>query len=246
MVIRNYWGYGLLKHVLISNSQKRARTIILPNIIIIVVICAYGFSPENMFISSPLLESNNSSKKSEQNSQVSQREWGKVSSGLRCSIATEKTLWSKGTPIFIPVIIENTTDNNIHFDGIPLARLYKDYQDKEKSQVDASEIEREKYTGASSTTALFYNTKISPFLSNLNLKGHEFLDFKIDLNMFVWQRDISAMLPNSPLYDVVLPGKYKLLLTIQIIGNPIFKDNKADNSFKDLLYSNEVKVTISE
>jgi hypothetical protein len=144
--------------------------------------------------------------------------WGQPSNGLRCSIAPEKTRWSKGDPVPVSVLAENVSGSTVDLMTIPAFIL------NEMQYWCPVDIVGEDH-------ALPANAR-----SIISLQEGASINSIIDISKLGWDRGISSIWPAQNLYSFVPPGQYRLRLDIEIVNgnNPGW------------IHSNEVEITMTE
>ena len=164
--------------------------------------------------------------KDESNTQDSSERWGETSNGIRCSIATEKTIWANGDPAIVSVILENVSDGKVDLETIP-----------------AFNLSNMQYWCPVNITgddhSLPANARSTIFLE----KGDQ-TNSKIDISKLGWDQGISSIWPSKDLYSVVPIGKYTLRLDIEILVPT--SNGSADGSKSQWVRSNELILEISE
>jgi hypothetical protein len=156
--------------------------------------------------------------KHESNTQDSSKRWGEPSNGIRCSIATERTIWSNGEPAMISITVENISESKVDLKTIPAFTL-NDMQ--YWCPVDIAGDDHD----------LLANAR-----SNISLEKGSQINSMIDISKLKWDLGISSIWPSKDLYSIVPTGKYKLRLDIEVV----------DGSESQWIRSNEVSVEISE
>jgi hypothetical protein len=156
--------------------------------------------------------------KHESSIQDSSRIWGEQSNGLRCSIATEKTIWSNGEPAMVSITVENISEGKVDLKTIPAFTL------NEMQYWCPVDIAGDNYS-------LPANAR-----STISLEKGSQINSRIDISKLEWDQGISSIWPSKNLYSIVPTGKYKLRLDVEIV----------DGSESQWIRSNEVNVEISK
>ena len=146
------------------------------------------------------------------------RTWGQPSNGLRCSIALEKTRWSKGDPIPVSVLVENVSESRVDLKTIPAFIL------NEMQYWCPVDIVGENHTLPANARSI------------ISLQPGTTTNSIVDISKLGWDRGISSIWPAQDLYSLVPPGFYKLRLDIEIV----------DGDNPGWIHSNEIKITIAE
>lgn len=146
------------------------------------------------------------------------RSWGEPSNGLRSSIDTEETAWSRGNPALVSVLLENVSGSKVDLRTIPALRL------NESEYWCPVDIEEE-------GQSLPANAR-----STISLEKGASVNVRIDLSKVGWDRGISSVWPAQNLYALVPPGVYRLRLDIEVI----------DGGGPKWIRSNQVQVAIRE
>ena len=135
---------------------------------------------------------------------------------LKCDLETKSSQWSKGSPAIVNLSIENTSSKPKKF---MISSFF--------------EIGEMQYWGPVKLSAVSEHLPANTHYE-LCLKAEQKKMFEIDLSKIKWERSISSIWPHLNLFDLIAPGKYKLIFYLNIESADISKR----------IYSNSVDVII--
>jgi len=150
--------------------------------------------------------------------QGSTSSWGEPSNGLRCSIDTTETRWSKGNPVLVSVTVENASGSKVDLRTIPAFTL------NESQYWCPVDIRGEEHTLPANARSI------------ISLEKGASMNTRIDISKLGWDRGISSIWPAQNLFSLVPPGRYSLRLDIEVVNGGGSK----------WIHSNQVELTISK
>jgi len=136
----------------------------------------------------------------ESNTQDSSINWGEPSNGLRCSIASERTIWSAEEPAMVSIAVENISNSKVDLKTIP-AFTFNEMQYWCPVNITGDDH------------SLPANAR-----SIISLEKGDQINLSIDISKLGWDHGFSSIWPSKNLYSIVPSGIYNLRLDIEIVN----------------------------
>jgi len=147
--------------------------------------------------------------------------WGEISNGVKMSIEVDHTVWKENEPVVTDIWIKNVSEADVTFEGLFIFKLF-----------DASGLLE--YEAPIDFIAASYEID-SRSSTPITISKDSQYQKQIDLTGLGWVLPIQSSPPDTPFYELVEKGYYRLRLDVEII---------LEEEANDWLYSNEIDVDV--